>query len=165
MTRKIYLRCSHANFPHLIGLHYAAERVYGIRDGRTKRFKGFTAYTNIKNGVIDKQTISNLHKQSYGDIKKKIKFFFLAHKVLADPSAIEFNKLNCDVLLYKDFFGKRIHIGLKLTRDKAVPITFLIEDLGSITFTKEPQVIVVHKILKHKKLLIKKNIYDKLRGQ
>ncbi|RKQ13455.1 hypothetical protein D8M03_16100 [Lysinibacillus endophyticus] len=146
-------------------MHYAANCRYGEKNPRTRRFKGFLGYSNVKNGTIDKQTISDLHKRSYKDLKRKMKYFFLAHQVLADPTAIEFNKLNCDILIYKDFFGKRIHIGLKTTRNKAVPITFLVEDLTDLTFTQEPQSITVHKVLKRNKLKISKALLDKLKGR
>lgn len=137
---KINLKCSYANFPHLIGLHYAANAKYGRNHKKTEEFKGFEAYKGIKSGSIIKQTIKEIYpekKEHYKDMTRKIRYFYNLHKVLESPSAVYYNKSNsekkknnaidCDILLYKIIDNQYIHVGLDEEGGKYVPKTFLVE--------------------------------------
>ncbi|MFD0942899.1 PBECR4 domain-containing protein [Savagea faecisuis] len=137
---KIVLKCSHTNFPHLIGLHYAANAKYGRNHEKAKQFRGFNGYNGIKSGNITKQTIKAIYpkkKEFYKDMTKKIRYFYNLHKVLESPLAVYYNKnknekkknsdINCDVLLYKIINNQYIHVGLDEEGGKYVPKTFLIE--------------------------------------
>lgn len=160
----ITLKCGYTNFPHLIGLHYAANAKYGRGHEKAKPFMGFNGYEGIKNGSITKQTIKAIYpekKEYYKDMTKKIRYFYNLHKVLESPSAVYYNKnknekkkgsdINCDILLYKIINNQYIHVGLDEEGGKYVPKTFLIES-GPI-FIDGQTVIEIEKCgkIRHKK--------------
>lgn len=135
----ISLKFEHENFPHLVGLHYAANEKYGKNSVKARDFRGYKGYENVKNGIVDKQTISSLLKKKthYKNMNKKLRYFWTLHTVLEDPEAVFYNKssnqkrknnaLDCDVLLYKFLHNQYIHVGLDKKGDKYVAKTFLIE--------------------------------------
>lgn len=136
----ITLKFAYSNFPHLIGVHYAANAKYGRNSDKAKKFRGYPAYESIKNGTMDKQTIKSIYPKKneyYKDMTKKMRYFFTIHKVLEDPEAVYYNKeknekkknndIDCDILLYKFIHNQYIHVGLDKSGDKYVAKPFLIE--------------------------------------
>lgn len=159
-VEKITLNFAFANFPHLIGTHYAANAKYGRNSEDAARFKGIDCYNEIKLGTIDKQTIKGIdpqNKDAYKDMTKKMRYFNKLHLVLSNPLAIYYNKdangkrknkdMDCDIILYTIIDNNYIHLGIDKAGKNFIPKTFLIDNKGEfITNQKEINIAKVTKV-------------------
>lgn len=160
---KIVLKFDFPHFPHLIGLHYAANAKYGRTSKKAKEFRGYVAYQNIKSGKIDKQTIKSITPKKtphYKNMTRKMRYFFNVHNVLENPEAVYFNKekngkkgslLNCDILLYKFINDRYIHIGIDKEDSRYIAKTFLIESTPVFVDGQKNIAIEKSEKVKHRK--------------
>lgn len=133
---KFSLKFGWQHFPHLIGLHKPAEAAFGRKSPKVLRYKGMYGYKQLKKGKITKETLKNLNKSAYKDMKSKMVNFYLLHKFLTRNDAAEYIRVqnninNIDILLYEKQDDFYIHLGITKAGGEGqyAPTTFFIESI------------------------------------
>lgn len=130
------LKFNRDNFCHLIGVQKPVVAKFGKNSPQVSNYKGNKGYRGIIDGSITKQTLKQMNKGAYKDLGKRMVNFFYIHKLLENPSAVNYsvtvnNISSIDILIYNQLNNAYFHLGIikKEGLNYYVPTTFLIEPI------------------------------------
>ncbi|MBP3048770.1 hypothetical protein J9345_19755 [Bacillus subtilis subsp. subtilis] len=134
----IELKFNRDNFCHLLGITKIAKESKNVPERLVRNYKGNKGYDVIKKGRITKKKLNLLHKSLYKDMKRKMVWFYLVHRLLQSPKAIEYkyqvNQIaSVDIIFFDEIQKAFIHLGILKKKGKVpnvyVPSTFLVEPI------------------------------------
>ncbi|WP_206813120.1 PBECR4 domain-containing protein [Paradesulfitobacterium ferrireducens] len=129
---------------HLLGIHHVHDR-----------FKGISAYDEIKTGRLTFDVLRSTNKTKFKSIKHRLTHFPFISQLLENPSVIKFDgtiikdcKIKCEFILYDNHNNSIVHLGIESTGAQAIfySKTFIIELNNGDKFIKDQQQMVLEKI-------------------
>lgn len=133
-TQKAVLDFEKGNFCHLFSIASIVENA----TPDTEQFSGMKGWNNIKNGKITFRMLSKIDPQQFAYYHPEHKMFSEFVETLKDPQAVRYvpsqvkgSKLKADIILYRVWKQKTIHIALSKDEDGSYfPRSYFVRDVN-----------------------------------
>lgn len=136
-SKEIELRFNIENFCHLLGIESIVRR--SVSRNTLCEYRGEKGWENIKAGKLDILHLKSIDMKMFKCMKAKFVYFYILPTLIAEPLAVEYDRLkvipsteiDCEILLFHkaDKDNAIIHLGLTLNAEHTyyVPRTFFVE--------------------------------------
>ena len=134
--KEIELRFEKENFCHLLGIESTVK--YAVPIKQLHNYRGQAGWNNVINEVFDIQSLKQINKKKFNNMKAKYVYFYLLPALVASPLAVKYDikrvnpktTIDCEILFYSQVKDDTaiIHLGLeKHEQGHYFPKTFFME--------------------------------------